>query len=180
LQIALVRRFPGPEYTFILAGFLKILTIGGLAQSAPVDAVRTALGELLQDPCWNGQRRVVPALGVTGSMHTALKQQGGCAAGYRLQSCLTPCSWEPHCAGQWSPWLMVPFALRECVEGASVAGAGRGRPLTKRTSAFPARVCRAVLTAAGSKSLRQPARHRLNTTSPMHNNRIRPEPEPAS
>jgi hypothetical protein len=44
-QISLARRIPGVEYTFVLAGFLKILTIGGLAYSAPVETLRTAAGE---------------------------------------------------------------------------------------------------------------------------------------
>lgn len=44
-QISLARRIPGIEYTFVLAGFLKILTIGSLAYSAPVETLRTAAGE---------------------------------------------------------------------------------------------------------------------------------------
>ncbi len=32
-------------YTFVLAGFLKVVTVGGLALSAPVDAARTAFGK---------------------------------------------------------------------------------------------------------------------------------------
>jgi hypothetical protein len=46
LQISLVRKFPGVGYTFVLAGFLKILTIGAVATTAPNDAVRTAAGEM--------------------------------------------------------------------------------------------------------------------------------------
>lgn len=45
LQIALTSRMPPIGYTFILAGFLKIMTMGALVSSAPQDAVRTALGE---------------------------------------------------------------------------------------------------------------------------------------
>ncbi len=48
-----MRRLPGPEITFVLAGFLKIVTIGGLAQSAPVDAIRTAAGAS-RVVCWFG------------------------------------------------------------------------------------------------------------------------------
>jgi hypothetical protein len=43
-QIALVRKFPAAGYTFVLAGFLKILTMGAVATGAPNDAVRTAAG----------------------------------------------------------------------------------------------------------------------------------------
>lgn len=38
-------RFNGIGYTFVLAGFLKIVTVGGLVISAPVDAARTAFGK---------------------------------------------------------------------------------------------------------------------------------------
>mmetsp|Transcript_25193 Transcript_25193/g.68456 ORF Transcript_25193/g.68456 Transcript_25193/m.68456 type:complete len:298 (+) Transcript_25193:67-960(+) len=44
--ISLARRMPSIEYTFVLAGFLKILTIGGLAYSAPVETLRTAAGQI--------------------------------------------------------------------------------------------------------------------------------------
>ncbi|KAF5834298.1 hypothetical protein DUNSADRAFT_9121 [Dunaliella salina] len=44
--ISLARRLPSVEYTFVLAGFLKILTIGGLAYSAPVETLRTAAGQI--------------------------------------------------------------------------------------------------------------------------------------
>jgi hypothetical protein len=46
LQISLAKPKPsfGPEYTFILASFLNILTNGG-----PMDAVCTMLGELMVD-----------------------------------------------------------------------------------------------------------------------------------
>ncbi|KAJ9524476.1 hypothetical protein QJQ45_019564 [Haematococcus lacustris] len=44
--VALTRSFPSVEYTFVLAGFLKILTIGGLANTAPVDTVRTLAGQM--------------------------------------------------------------------------------------------------------------------------------------
>jgi hypothetical protein len=43
--VALPRRLTGPGYTFLLAGFLKILTLGGLAASAPQDVARTAAGK---------------------------------------------------------------------------------------------------------------------------------------
>ena len=36
---------PTIGYTFVLAGFLKIMTVVGLANSAPQDTIRTALGE---------------------------------------------------------------------------------------------------------------------------------------
>eukprot|EP00878_Enallax_costatus_P015988 GHUV01016764.1.p1 GENE.GHUV01016764.1~~GHUV01016764.1.p1 ORF type:complete len:261 (+),score=80.36 GHUV01016764.1:1226-2008(+) len=44
-QVALMTRFNGIGYTFVLAGFLKIVTVGGLVMSAPVDAARTAFGK---------------------------------------------------------------------------------------------------------------------------------------
>lgn len=44
MQVALLTRFNGVGYTFVLAGFLKIVTVGGLAASAPVDTARTAFG----------------------------------------------------------------------------------------------------------------------------------------
>ena len=47
MQLSLIRRIPGPEATFVLAGFLKILTMAGLSQSAPEGAMRTAFGETL-------------------------------------------------------------------------------------------------------------------------------------
>jgi hypothetical protein len=47
-QVSLLRRVPGPGYTFVLAGFLKIVTVGGLALGAPVDVTRTALGQASQ------------------------------------------------------------------------------------------------------------------------------------
>lgn len=43
-QVSLVRRWPGAGATFMLAGFLKILTMGWLANSAPRGCVRTAFG----------------------------------------------------------------------------------------------------------------------------------------
>eukprot|EP00775_Hariotina_reticulata_P003249 gene3249-3527_t len=43
--VALLTRFNGIGYTFVLAGFLKIVTLGGLASSAPVDMARTTLGK---------------------------------------------------------------------------------------------------------------------------------------
>ncbi|KAG1658642.1 hypothetical protein FOA52_006404 [Chlamydomonas sp. UWO 241] len=46
--VALTPRMPGIGYTFVLAGFLKILTLGNVANNAPVDAVRTAFGEYSQ------------------------------------------------------------------------------------------------------------------------------------
>lgn len=45
VQVALTTRFNGIGYTFVLAGFLKIVTLGGLVMSAPVDAARTAFGK---------------------------------------------------------------------------------------------------------------------------------------
>ena len=47
IQVSLAGRFPRVEYTFVLAGFLKILTLGSLAHSAPVDTIRTAAGRIL-------------------------------------------------------------------------------------------------------------------------------------
>lgn len=51
-QISLLRRMPRIEYTFVLAGFLKILTIGSLAYSAPVDTLRTAAGTAKRQRQW--------------------------------------------------------------------------------------------------------------------------------
>jgi hypothetical protein len=45
VKVALLTRFNGIGYTFVLAGFLKIVTLGGLASSAPVDMARTSLGK---------------------------------------------------------------------------------------------------------------------------------------
>lgn len=45
VQVALLTRFNGVGYTFVLAGFLKVVTIGGLTLSAPVDTARTAFGK---------------------------------------------------------------------------------------------------------------------------------------
>jgi hypothetical protein len=45
LQVALLSRFNGIGYTFVLAGFLKIVTVGGLTMSSPVDTARTAFGK---------------------------------------------------------------------------------------------------------------------------------------
>lgn len=42
--MTLLTRFNGVGYTFVLAGFLKIVTLGGLASSAPTGMARTALG----------------------------------------------------------------------------------------------------------------------------------------
>uniref|UniRef100_A0A383W8L9 Uncharacterized protein n=1 Tax=Tetradesmus obliquus TaxID=3088 RepID=A0A383W8L9_TETOB len=44
-SVALLTRFNGVGYTFVLAGFLKIVTVGGLAASSPVDTARTAFGK---------------------------------------------------------------------------------------------------------------------------------------
>eukprot|EP00882_Tetradesmus_deserticola_P013467 GHRQ01014299.1.p1 GENE.GHRQ01014299.1~~GHRQ01014299.1.p1 ORF type:complete len:372 (+),score=132.58 GHRQ01014299.1:1568-2683(+) len=44
-SVALLTRFNGIGYTFVLAGFLKIVTVGGLAASSPVDTARTAFGK---------------------------------------------------------------------------------------------------------------------------------------
>ncbi len=44
LQVSLVRRFPGVGYTFMLAGALKIMTVGWIATGAPRECVRTAAG----------------------------------------------------------------------------------------------------------------------------------------
>ncbi|GAX83280.1 hypothetical protein CEUSTIGMA_g10706.t1 [Chlamydomonas eustigma] len=46
--VALPRQLPSIGYTFVLAGFLKILTMFSLASSAPQDTVRTALGHTSQ------------------------------------------------------------------------------------------------------------------------------------
>lgn len=45
LQVTLLSRFNGVGYTFVLAGFLKIVTVGGLSLSAPTDVARTAFGK---------------------------------------------------------------------------------------------------------------------------------------
>jgi hypothetical protein len=45
VQVTLVSRFNGVGYTFVLAGFLKIVTVGGLTLSAPTDVARTAFGK---------------------------------------------------------------------------------------------------------------------------------------
>lgn len=44
--MSLGRKIPGVGYTFLLAGMLKVLTLGGLAMSAPVEASRTAAGKV--------------------------------------------------------------------------------------------------------------------------------------
>eukprot|EP00197_Chlamydomonas_leiostraca_P005067 CAMPEP_0202874552 /NCGR_PEP_ID=MMETSP1391-20130828/25613_1 /ASSEMBLY_ACC=CAM_ASM_000867 /TAXON_ID=1034604 /ORGANISM="Chlamydomonas leiostraca, Strain SAG 11-49" /LENGTH=259 /DNA_ID=CAMNT_0049556007 /DNA_START=39 /DNA_END=815 /DNA_ORIENTATION=+ len=44
--ISLISRLPGPGTTFVLAGFLKILTIGAVASTAPQDTLRTAIGKM--------------------------------------------------------------------------------------------------------------------------------------
>lgn len=44
-QVTLLSRFNGVGYTFVLAGFLKIMTVGGLSLSAPTDVARTAFGK---------------------------------------------------------------------------------------------------------------------------------------
>ncbi|GBF89120.1 hypothetical protein Rsub_01837 [Raphidocelis subcapitata] len=56
--VALSRRFRGAGYTFLLAGFLKIITLGGLASSAPMEAGRTAAGQ------WSGFLLVPVGLGM--------------------------------------------------------------------------------------------------------------------
>lgn len=45
VQVALARKWPGIEYTFVLAGFLKIMTLGYIATTAPAECVRTSFGE---------------------------------------------------------------------------------------------------------------------------------------
>lgn len=45
MQVTLVSRFNGVGYTFVLAGFLKMVTVGGLTLSAPTDVARTAFGK---------------------------------------------------------------------------------------------------------------------------------------
>lgn len=67
-QVSLARRFQGPGYTFLLAGFLKIMTLGGLAASAPQDVSRTAFGKA------SGYLLVPVGLG----MAWAAKQVRGC------------------------------------------------------------------------------------------------------
>lgn len=49
-QVTLARKWPGLEYTFVLAGFLKIMTLGYIASSAPAECVRTSFGEH-HEPC---------------------------------------------------------------------------------------------------------------------------------
>ncbi|EFJ44570.1 hypothetical protein VOLCADRAFT_106352 [Volvox carteri f. nagariensis] len=44
-EISLERRVPGAGYTFMLAGALKILTMGWVATGAPRECVRTAAGQ---------------------------------------------------------------------------------------------------------------------------------------
>lgn len=44
-EVSLVRRFPGVGYTFMLAGALKIMTVGWIATGAPRECVRTAAGQ---------------------------------------------------------------------------------------------------------------------------------------
>jgi hypothetical protein len=70
-----MRRFQGPGYTFLLAGFLKIMTIGGLAASAPHEATRTAFGKV---SAW----LLVP---VGLGMAWLAKQVGGAGGGRRSQ-----------------------------------------------------------------------------------------------
>jgi hypothetical protein len=43
--VTLLSRFNGVGHTFVLAGFLKIMTVGGLTLSAPTDVARTAFGK---------------------------------------------------------------------------------------------------------------------------------------
>lgn len=70
LQVSLSGRFTGVGYTFVLAGFLKIVTLGGLAASAPVDTARTAFGKAspyLMVPvglglCWVAKQVLVRAM----------------------------------------------------------------------------------------------------------------------
>ncbi|KAF8073017.1 rpsQ [Scenedesmus sp. PABB004] len=72
--VALLRRYNGVGYTFVLAGFLKIVTVGGLAMSAPVDTARTAFGKAspyLMVPvglamCWFAQQVVETGLHENG------------------------------------------------------------------------------------------------------------------
>lgn len=47
-QVSLVTKLPGPGYTFILAGFLKIVTVGWVSTTAPTGAARTVLGQYSQ------------------------------------------------------------------------------------------------------------------------------------
>ncbi|KAG2437492.1 hypothetical protein HXX76_006141 [Chlamydomonas incerta] len=47
-EISLTRRVPGVGYTFMLAGALKIMTVGWIATSAPRECVRTAAGQYAQ------------------------------------------------------------------------------------------------------------------------------------
>jgi len=43
--VSLARRVPGVEYTFLLAGALKIMTLGAVATGAPTDVARTVAGK---------------------------------------------------------------------------------------------------------------------------------------
>ncbi|KAG2438228.1 hypothetical protein HYH02_010929 [Chlamydomonas schloesseri] len=47
-EISLTRRVPGVGYTFMLAGALKIMTVGWIATSAPRECVRTVAGQYAQ------------------------------------------------------------------------------------------------------------------------------------
>ncbi|KAG2487623.1 hypothetical protein HYH03_013762 [Edaphochlamys debaryana] len=47
-EISLTRRIPGAGATFMLAGALKIMTVGWIASSAPRGCVRTAAGQYAQ------------------------------------------------------------------------------------------------------------------------------------
>jgi hypothetical protein len=70
MQVALLTRFNGIGYTFVLAGFLKIVTVGGLAMSSPVDTARTAFGKAspyLMVPVGLGMCWVAKQVGTAGA-----------------------------------------------------------------------------------------------------------------
>ncbi len=64
---------PGPGYTFALAGFLKIMTMGGLAVAAPNEAMRTAIGQYSQylmvpvglGLCWLAKQVCLSGIGIS-------------------------------------------------------------------------------------------------------------------
>lgn len=94
-QVTLLSRFNGVGYTFVLAGFLKIMTVGGLTLSAPTDVARTAFGKAtpyLMVPvglglCWIAKQVRAASRGCTGIIGNVLLTDTAVRPGTSLWCC---------------------------------------------------------------------------------------------
>lgn len=111
-QVTLLSRFNGVGYTFVLAGFLKIMTVGGLTLSAPTDVARTAFGKAtpyLMVPvglglCWIAKQVCVQPQG----------DAQGPSSGMSCSQTL-PCAQAPPCGGVDKHPMFLPLSPNLCV-----------------------------------------------------------------